>query len=73
MLEMLTGGSGGFTGGASGPATATGTNNIDAGNVHIGGLTLGKTKGIDLRDPLTAVLVGGGVLLFGAVLLKAVK
>ncbi|MGH1374595.1 MAG: hypothetical protein ACRBBW_21340 [Cellvibrionaceae bacterium] len=43
------------------------------GAASIGGINIGKTKGVDLSDPVTAVMTGGGVILFGAVLLAAVR
>ncbi len=58
-------------GGAAMPISSTAGNH---GAVTIGGLNMDPRKSsIDLSDPMTAAMVGGGVLLFGAVLLKAVK
>lgn len=69
------GGAGGLMGGApmSSGSDMESNNDTESGNVNVGGLTIGKTKGIDLSDPVTALTIGGVVIFTGLVVARVLS
>lgn len=76
-VKALTGkgGAGGVMGGAPTSSGSDMESNTDteSGNVTIGGLTIGKSKGLDLSNPATAFTIGGVVVVTGLVLVRVLN